>query len=375
MKQSLSTELSQGAFTTHVSWRWCRFSPISTKRVSLTCSGFYINLPIGAVTMLIITLILKAPAPKNSGKTIREKINQLDPFGTLLFMPGVICLLLALQWGGSTYPWHSARIIVLFLLTGVLLFGFIAIQIYTKENATVPPRIISQRSIASGFYYALCIGSTMMILVYFIAIWFQAIENISAYESGIRMLPLVLALVVGSALSGALVSAVGYYTPFMIIGTGFMAIGGGLLTTFSVDTSRAQWIGYQVLFGFGLGLALQMPSMAAQTVLKNADVPIGASLMFFAQWLGGAIFVSVGQNVLTTKLVSGLVSIPGFNPKYVTTTGATELRKFVPEQFLGEVLGVYNGALVKVFEIALILSCFSIIGALAMEFKSVKERK
>jgi len=230
-----------------------------------------------------------------------------------------------------------------------------------------------QRSIVSGFFYAFCVGSAMMILVYFVAIWFQAIEDITAYESGIRMLPLVLALVVGSAMSGGLVSAAGYYTPFMILGTVLMAVGGGLLTTFQVETTKAQWIGYQVLFGFDLGMVIQMPSMAAQTVLRNADVPIGASLMFFAQWLGGAIFVSIGQNVLTTKLVSGLASIPGFDAKYVTSYGATDLRTFVPQQFLAEVLGIYNGALVKVFEVALILSCLSVFGALAMEWRSVKE--
>jgi hypothetical protein len=159
----------------------------------------------------------------------------------------------------------------------------------------------------------------------------------------------------------------------MILGTVLVAVGGALLTTFHAETTKAQWIGYQVLFGFGLGMAMQLPSMAAQTVLRNADVAIGASAMFFAQWLGRAIFVSVGQNVFTTKLVPGLANIPGFNPKFVTSLGATELRAFVPQQFLAEVLGIYNDALVKVFEVAFILSCLPIFGALAMEWRSVKK--
>jgi hypothetical protein len=117
-----------------------------------------------------------------------------------------------------------------------------------------------------------------------------------------------------------------------------------------------------------------MPGLAAQTVLKNADVPIGASLMFFAQWLGGAIFVSVGQNVLTTRLISGLANIPGFDPKYITSLGATELRESVPEGLLFEVLGLYNGALVKVFEVALVVCCLSVFGALSMEWRSVKRQ-
>lgn len=89
----------------------------------------------------------------------------------------------------------------------------------------------------------------MMILVYFVAIWFQVVEDITEYESGIGMLPLVLALVVGSAMSGGLISAAGYYTPFMILRTVLMTVGGGLLTTLHIETTKAQWIGYQVLFG------------------------------------------------------------------------------------------------------------------------------
>ena len=68
----------------------------------------------------------------------------------------------------------------------------------------------------------------MMILVYFVAIWFQVVEDITEYESGIGMLPLVLALVVGSAMSGGFISAAGYYTPFIILGTVLMTVGGGL---------------------------------------------------------------------------------------------------------------------------------------------------
>jgi MFS family permease len=100
----------------------------------------------------------------------------------------------------------------------------------------------------------------MMILVYFVAIWFQAIEDITEYESGIGMLPLVLALVVGSAMSGGLTSAAGHYTPFMILGTVLMAVSGGLLTTFYLETTKAQWIGYRVLFGLAEAKTCKCPA-------------------------------------------------------------------------------------------------------------------
>lgn len=337
--------------------------------------GFYINLPVGAVSVIIIALILQTKPPQESGNTLREQFNQLDPLGTFFFLPGVICLLLALQWGGSTYDWNSARIIALLVLSGVLLIAFVAVQLWKQDKATVPPRILKQRSVASGFFYAICAGSAMMILVYFLPIWFQAILGVSAFNSGIKMLPLVLALVVGSGLSGGVTAGVGYYTPALILGTVIMSIGAGLITTFSLSTTTGQWIGYQILFGFGLGVSMQIPGMAAQTVLSNADIPVGASLMFFAQWLGGAIFVSVGQNVLSNKLVSGFESIGHFDASYLLNFGATDLRHAVPPQFLDQVLVVYNDALSKVFVVALAMAAASIVPALTMEWKSVKKDK
>jgi len=80
-------------------------------------------------------------------------------------------------------------------------------------------------------------------LVYYLPIWFQAVKNVSAYQSGIDSLPLILALVVSSILAGALVRRLGYYVPFMIANSVIMSIGAGLITTLVPSTGHAKWIG------------------------------------------------------------------------------------------------------------------------------------
>lgn len=220
-----------GAFTSNVTWRWC----------------FYINLPFGGIAMVFIYFLLKIPDRATTHLLNREKLAQLDSLGLFFFLPGIVCLLLALQWGGSKYAWSNGRIIALLVLAGVLIIGFVLVQIFKPDTATVPPRIFKQRSIMAGAWATFTLGASMMIIVYYLPIWFQAIEHVSAVQSGIRLLPMVLPMVLASITTGVLTARIGYYTPFMLFGTCLLAIGAGLLTTLQVNTSEGKWFGYQVL--------------------------------------------------------------------------------------------------------------------------------
>ncbi|TVY41272.1 Efflux pump [Lachnellula occidentalis] len=348
-----------GAFTTSVTWRWC----------------FYINLPLGGVVIMFVFFLLHIPDRPETKIPFKDKLRQLNALGLLALVPGVVCLCLALQWGGTTYAWGNGRIVALLVLSFVLLIAFVLIQLWKPDQAIVPPRIFIQRSIASGFWVSCCTGAHQTLFIYYLPIWFQAIDGNSAVESGIHILPMVLALVFASIFTGILTSRVGYYMPFLIFGICIITVGAGLLTTLGISTTVGQWVGYQILYGYGMGCSGQAPNMAAQTVLPRNDVSIGVSVMFFAQTLFGAIFVSVGQNFLDNQLAKRLAGISNITPKQLQTAGVTGLFDIIPPENHTAALEAYNDSLRVCFQVGLILACLSIFGAAGIEWRSVKKNK
>lgn len=187
------------------------------------------------------------------------------------------------------------------------------------------------------------------------------------------MIPFVLSLVLGSISAGFATRKIGYFTQWIYLSAIIMPIGAGMLSTFKPTTPHAQWIGYQILFGFGLGLGMQQPSLALQSTLAKKDVPTGASLIIFAQSLGGAVFTSVGSNVFNNKLAQALQGVAGLDAAAVVQIGATQLRNLIRPELLPMVLRAYNVAIVDCFYVGVAMSCVAVLGAVWMPWVSIKQ--
>ncbi|RDW64086.1 MFS transporter-2 [Coleophoma crateriformis] len=360
---AIAGPLMGGAFTDNakLTWRWC----------------FYINLPLGLITALGIFFFVPSTGPKrNSTAGLVDRLKQMDLLGLALILPGVISLLLALQWGGTRYDWKNGRVIVLLILAIFLLAGFVFVQIRSGESATVPVRVFGNRNIWGSAIFGACVTASFFVVLYYIPIWFQAIKGASAIKSGVMNLPMIVSFVIFSFLGGVLTSVTGHYVQFVYAAVVFMAVGTGLLTTFQVDSGHAKWIGYQVIFGAGVGFGLQTALTSPQTALPVEDISIGTASIMFCENLTAAIMVSVAQNVFTNQLATNLSQyVPGIDPSIVLSAGATEIQSLVPEVFYSAVLFAYNKALTHTFFVGVGLSCCSVLGVVWLEWLSVKAKK
>lgn len=350
-----------GVFTDRLSWRWC----------------FWVNLPIGAVTFLAVGLFFKSPKrPAAGSQSLLGRVMRFDPLGTVLFMPAIVCILLALQWGGTAYAWRSGNIIALFCVSGLLLVAFGIVQWRMRDHATLPLRIIQKRTVWSCAIYHFTLGSGFFIYIYFVPLWFQAVQGVSAIESGMRTLPMLVGNIVATTVAGVLVAIIGHYAPFMIAGTVLASVGSGLLTLFTPDTTMAKWIGYQALVGLGIGFGWQQPLVAVQTVLDLADVPIATAMLSFAQTLGGSLFVSVAQTAFSNKLAQELAGrAPDLDVSAILDGGAADLAKLVPGRYLPDVIDSYNNGLVSTFTVGTAMVALSTLGCAFVQWNSVKGKK
>lgn len=325
--------------------------------------------------MLVIIFFLHIESPKREELSILNQIKRLDPVGVLFFIPSIVCLILALQWAGTIYSWSNPKIIGLLVTFAVLFICFIVVEVLTPETAMAPTRVFLNRSIAGSMVFMLFISGSMMSAIYYLTIWFQAAKSTSATKSGVYTLPLILSFIVLGIASAVMTQKIGYYVPSMLVAVVLCSTGAGLLSTLSPTSGKGAYFGYQFLFGTGIGFGFQTSMLPAQNVLPRADVPLGMALMFFMQQLGGAVFLAVGQNIFSTRLVHDLSGIAGLDTNTIVNTGATAIRDVVLEDELPVVINAYSHALTRVFILAAGLSAAMLFGALPVEWKKMGGEK
>jgi hypothetical protein len=328
------------------------------------------------VVLIFILTISRNNNPKNDG--IRHRILQLDLIGTGLIIPTIICLLLALQWGGNQYAWNSSRIIGLFVGFGLLSIIFIFSQLKLQDKGILPPRLFRNRNVLAAMLFAVFFGAAFFALIFYIAIYFQSVQGSSATYSGIQLLPLLISTVLSSIITGGLISGVGYYTPILLICMALFAIGSGLITTYDVDTPFRNWFGYQVLAGAGVGVGFQGGIVVVQTVLPLKDVPVGTACISFFQTLGGAIFISVAQAIFQNGLITGINEYTtGLDPMIFLHSGATSIRPILEamhrEDALPGLLKAYVLGLTHCYTITAACACAAFVVAGCLEWKTVKK--
>ncbi|KAL3420899.1 major facilitator superfamily transporter [Phlyctema vagabunda] len=349
-----------GTLTDNASWRWC----------------FWINLPFGAVAMVAVWFFFKPPKRTESTLTTKEKILEIDLLGALFLICAIVCLLLALQWGGTTYPWSNSKVWGCLLGFGLLIIVFIGQQFRRGERATIPPRIISQRTVLSSCLFSCFLSMGLYTHIFYLPFYFQAVKNTSAEGSGIRTIPYLASIIISSIIIGVGITYVGVYKPFMIVGGIVFTIGTGLIYMFKVSSSAGVWIGYQLLSGLGAGAGIQIPFVAVQVVLNKADMPTGNAVAIFFNSLGGAISISVAQNIFSNGLKENIPKYaPAASAELIVSAGATHLRDVVSPESLPGVLQAYMVALRNAFIIPIVVGGIGTICACFVEWKSVKGKK
>lgn len=187
------------------------------------------------------------------------------------------------------------------------------------------------------------------------------------------LLPSIISLSVAAISSGFILSVIGYYTPLMLLGSTMMAIGFGFLTSFKPTTGRSSWIGWQVMYGLGMGLAIPQPWSATQTALAAEDIPAGMTAIAFAISTGAALFISISQNIFTNLLRRGLSNIPNIDADKIIKQGATNLLQTVPASEKSRVVDVYNFAVTRTFWSCVAVVCLGMLAALGMDWNSIKK--
>ncbi|KAI8596352.1 major facilitator superfamily domain-containing protein [Dissophora ornata] len=293
-----------GAFVQHATWRWC----------------FLINLPLGVITLVSVLLFLRLPFEYQD---LKSQLARIDYAGTVMIIVTVICLLLPITWGGTTYAWNSPVIIVLFCVAVVLIGLLLWVESRAYE-AVIPPRLFRNITVSVLLGVNFLTGMGFMGVIFYSPVYFQVVKGNSATASGLHLIPMILGLVLSSIASGAAMAKVRDYRIFIWIGTVMMSTGVGLCALLDKESNMGKQIGFLLIVGLGIGLIFQTCMLSVQAAVEKEDMAIATALNGFFNSIGGGIGIAMCSSLFNNRLSTDFAKLPADALQTIIEYGVTD---------------------------------------------------
>ncbi|MFI6093355.1 MDR family MFS transporter [Streptomyces sp. NPDC051218] len=275
-----------GTITDHLGWRW----------------AFYINLPLGAIALAMVTAVLHLPKKKAKGR--------IDYLGAALLTVGISALVLVTTWGGTEYAWTSTVIMELIAIGVVALISFVIVQKKAAEPI-LPLHIFRSLNFTLMSVIGFITGFVMFGAILFLPLYQQAVQGASATNSGLLLLPMLLSMMVVSFFSGRFTTSTGKYKIFPIAGTILMVLGLFLLAQMDTDTTRFTSGLYMAVLGAGMGCLMQITMLVAQNSVEMKDMGVASSSATLFRTLGSSFGVAIMGALFNSRVEDTMASRAG----------------------------------------------------------------
>jgi EmrB/QacA subfamily drug resistance transporter len=315
-----------GFLVDRLSWRWI----------------FYVNLPLGAVAFAVIGAVFQPTA-----EHVHHKIDYL---GAAVLTAGLSAIVLFTSLGGTSYAWSSPLILGLIATSVVMVALFPLVEARAAEPL-LPLALFRNRVFVVASAVGFIIGLALFGSVTYLPLYLQVVKGHSPTESGLLLLPLMGGLLVTSILSGNLISRLGRYRVFPIIGTALMAIGLFLLAHLTVTTSTVTAGLFMLVMGLGLGMVMQVLVLAVQNAVDYKYLGVATSGSTLFRQIGGSIGVSAFGAIFSHDLATQLAKRipPGV---HIPAEANPEVVRHLPAAVRGPYIAAFSTALHPVFLVA-----------------------